>query len=180
MIDFRTGAALAALALTLTGCQVRGEYEKSSSETTAMALEELKGLPSLEDTKAAVRRAVDQIAAEGSRIVPGARWEDLHGDTSDNCERPYDQTGGGRYYLPDKVAQNLAVSEDQWRQFEAAARQAAKAAGAPTAMLMHNAPGDHDVSFIGPAGMSITIGYQGNLAISGYTGCRLLASKLGG
>nr|WP_293059735.1 LppA family lipoprotein [Mycobacterium sp.] len=32
---------------------------------------------------------------------------------------------------------------------------------------------DHDVRFYGPTGISIGVGYRGNLVVSGSTGCRL-------
>lgn len=141
-----------------------------------MALEQLKGLPSLEDTSAAVQRAVDQIAAEAAGIVPGLRWQDVGGDTVEGCGNPYDGTAGQVRHLPVRVAEAVVVSRAQWMQIEAAARWIAAAAGAPTAVLVRNSPGNHEVSFVGPAGLSITIGYGGTLAISGTTGCRLPAS----
>ena len=37
---------------------------------------------------------------------------------------------------------------------------------------MQNQPANHDVRFFGPTEMSIKVGYRGNLAVGGYTGCR--------
>ncbi len=182
MTVFRRWVAPAALAVALTGCGMPssdkpGSNKRTSPETTAMALEQLQGLPSLEDTTAAVRAAVDRIAAEAARVVPGLRWEDLHGESTDRCEHPYDQTAGQRTYLPDRVARNVAVSAQQWAQIEAAARRAAETAGAPTVQLLPHPPGSREINFVGQAGMSISVGYQGNLAISAYIGCRLPASE---
>jgi Lipoprotein confined to pathogenic Mycobacterium len=45
--------------------------------------------------------------------------------------------------------------------------------GATDIQVMKNQPGNHDVWLSGPAGIFIKVGYQGNLVVSGYTGCRL-------
>ena len=166
-------AALPALALSLTGCQMETPFAAEPQDRSVAALEELRALPSLEDTKRALWDAVNQISTEASRIVPGAKWKDLNGGESDRCQVPYDQTGGKRHYFPNRVAANVEVSEDQWARVEAAAKRAAAGIGATARQAMADAPGDHDVFFSGPAGLSINVGYQGNIAISGYTGCRL-------
>ena len=168
-------AALGALAVALTGCQAKTASGPTTSETTAMALEQLRGLPSLEDTTAAVRTAVDQIAAEAVRLVPGLRWADPQPDATEACGKPYEQTGGQHTALAERVAAEAAVSPQQWAQIEQAARRAAANAGAPTAMMVPPPPGGRSATFIGQAGMSITVGYTGALTITGQTGCRLPA-----
>lgn len=173
----RWAAALGALAVALTGCQAKSAPGPATSDTTAMALEQLRGLPSLEDTTAAVRTAVDQIAAEAVRIVPGLRWDDPAVDSTGDCGKPYDGTGGRHTELAGRVAPDAAVSPQQWSAIEQAARLAAAAAGAPTAMMVPPAPGGRGATFVGQAGLSVAVGYQGGLTISGQTGCRLPADK---
>lgn len=53
------------------------------------------------------------------------------------------------------------------------ARAAVAKLGATDIQTMHDQPGNHDVGFYGPARLFIKLGYQGNLGISSYTGCRL-------
>jgi hypothetical protein len=75
--------------------------------------------------------------------------------------------------LPDLVAPGAAVSEAQWASIMAAATASAAKIGATKVQVMQDSPGHHDVSFNGPTGMFVKLGYAGNLGVSGYTGCRL-------
>ena len=76
-------------------------------------------------------------------------------------------------FLPDRVAANVAVSEAEWAQIFQIAKDASAKVGATEIQAMHDEPGHHAAGFYGPAGLFIKVGYQGNLGISGYTGCRL-------
>lgn len=169
-------AAVAAILLTATGCHVAKPYEPTPSTDTTKAVTDLKALPSFEDTQAQVQAAVNEIAAAVTALIPAAQFEDLHGGTTDACEQPYEQTGGKRYFLPDRMAANVAVSEGDWAKIFQAAKTSAAKLGATDIQAMHDQPGNHDVGFYGPAGLFIKVGYQGNVGISGYTGCRLPAN----
>ena len=181
-MSVRTWAALAALAVALTGCQGKTTTGTQSgsgatgSEVDAMALEQLQGLPSLEDTTTALRTAVDAIAAEADRAASGLRWEDQPGGATAGCEKPYANTPGQRSRLPQKVARNAALTVEQWAQITTAARQAAATAGAPTAQMMPAAPANRSATFIGQAGLSVAVSYTGVLTIAADTGCRLPAA----
>jgi hypothetical protein len=59
----------------------------------------------------------------------------------------------------------------------AAAKVSAAKLGATDEQVMQDGPANHDVGFYGPAGTFIKIGYQGNLGISAFTGCRLPQDK---
>lgn len=166
-----------ALMLTTTGCHVGSEYEQTSAVDSAKALETLKSLPSLEDTKAQVQAAMDTITAKARTLNPSINWRTLDQETWDNCERPYDQTDGQRFFLPDAVAEHVSLSEDDWTRILQTAKDAAAALGATNVQVLQDQPGNHDVWFSSPTGISIKIGYQGNLVVSGYTGCRLPKSK---
>lgn len=163
--------------LAVTGCHVDRPYEPTPPSEATQALRQLKALPSLEDTTAQVQAAMDEITSAASRLIPEMKWETLHEGTTGNCERPYEQTDGQRYFLPDRVAENVAVSEQAWTAIVQAAKESAAKIGATDVQVMRNQPGDHDVWFSGPTGIFIKIGYAGNLGVAGYTGCRLPRDK---
>ncbi|WP_445169291.1 LppA family lipoprotein [Mycolicibacterium sp. Dal123E01] len=150
-------------------------YEPTPSTAATKALTDLKTLPSLQDTQTQVQGAVNEISSAVTALIPAAHFEDLHGGATDKCEQPYEQTGGKRYFLPDRVAANIAVSEADWDKILQAAKASAAKLGATDIQTMQDQPGNHNVGFYGPAGLFIKVGYQGNLGISGYTGCRLPA-----
>lgn len=166
-------AAVAAIALAAGGCHVSQPYAPTPPNDAAKALQVLKSLPSFEDTQTQVQAAMNEITAAASKVIPSITWETPHEGSGDNCERPYEQTDGKRYFLPDSVAANVAVSEQQWAVIQEAAKQAAAKIGATEMQVMQNNPGNHDVGFYGPTGIFIKVGYRGNLVVSGYTGCRL-------
>ncbi len=168
----RITAVLAAVAVTATGCamtQPGSPAPAGSAEITAT----LMALPSLEDTKAQLAGAIDEIATAATGIVPGMRFTDYHGESGLTCNGPYEGSGARGRYLPNRVGEGAAVSEEQWTRIAEAARAAAATVEATDVTVVKDAPGDHDVWFTGPGGSSIKVAYQVNLVISGYTGCRL-------
>lgn len=168
------GVLGAALAVLTAGCTVTRPGEPTpavSAEITA----QLMALPSLEDTKAQLLGAIDEIATAASGIVPGMRFADYHGESGLTCDGPYEGSGARGRYLPNRVGEGATVSEAQWARIQDAARAAAAAVEATDVRVVKDSPGDHDVWFTGPGGSSIKLAYQVNLVISGYTGCRLLA-----
>lgn len=164
-------AALPALALALTGCTVGTQPNDDS------ALAELEALPSWEETQRQLNSAADEITTAATRLFPGITFERMHGEEDAGCMAPFDKTDGRSHYLADRIASDVAVSEEQWSAFEQAARDAAAKIGATASSVMQNSPGKHHVSFGGPGGMYVSVVYQGNLVIAGYTGCRLPADK---
>lgn len=152
-------------------------YPPTPSSDAAHALQRLKALPSLEDTKTQLQSAMDAIAAAASARIPSIRWETLDQGSSDNCQRPYEQTAGQSFFLPQRVAENVAVSEPDWAAIVAAAKDSAAKLDATDVQVMKDQPRDHDVWFSGPTGLSIKVSYGGNLVIAGYTGCRLPNDK---
>jgi Lipoprotein confined to pathogenic Mycobacterium len=172
----RTGflcAATVALTLALAGCHVEKPYEATPSTEAAKALQDLKSLPSFEDTKAQVQAAMAEITAGAHTLVPSITWQTFHEGSSGNCDRPYEQTNGRDYFFPDQVAVRAAISEEDWAKILQMAKDSAAKIGATDIQVMKNQPGNHDVWLSGPAGIFIKVGYQGNLVVSGYTGCRL-------
>jgi hypothetical protein len=145
------------LALT-TGCNAKEPYPSTPSTEAAQAQEQLDSLPSLEETTTQVQAAIDEITSAASKVIPGVVWIAATNAGEGNCEAPYEQTDGRRYFLPNQVAERVLVSEDQWIELLRVAK---------------DAPGLHDVWFTGPAGVFIKFSYKGNMVVSGYTGCRL-------
>lgn len=170
-------AALAVTALAATGCHVNQPHDPAPSTDPAKALATLKSLPSFEDTQTQVQAAMAEITAAASKLIPSISWETPHEGSGLGCERPFDHTDGRGYFLPDEVAANVAVSEQQWAIIQETAKQAAAKLDATDMQVMHDNPGNHDVGFYGPTGIFIKVGYRGNLVVSGYTGCRLPRDK---
>ena len=152
-------------------------YAPTPSTDATQALEQLKALPSFEDTKTQVQAAVDEITDAASQLISSIIWQTPHEGSSGNCSQPYEQTDGKDYYLPDLVAARVPVSEEDWAQILQVAKDSAARIGATDVQVIHDQPGNHDVWFSGPTGIFIKIGYQGNLVVSGYTGCRLPQDK---
>lgn len=152
-------------------------YEPTPPSVAVEALSVLKSLPSFEDTQTQVAATMNEITAAAKQLIPSIVWEKLDEGEGGNCERPYEQTAGKRYFLPDAVARDVAVSEQAWAKLEQAAKEAAAKLDATEVQVMQNQPGNHDVGFYGPTGLFIKVGYRGNLVVSGYTGCRLPQDK---
>lgn len=168
---------IVATALAAIGCHVKQPYQPTPPTDAAKALEELKSFPSLEDTKAQVQAAMNEIASAARRMIPPISWETLDEGSGDDCQRPYEQTDGKRYFLPDEVAENVTVSEQDWTKIQDVAKEAAAKLDATDIQVFRDQPGQHDVGFYGPTGLFIKIRYAGNLVVSGYTGCRLPRDK---
>lgn len=171
-------SALTAVALIATGCDMTGPYEPTPPTVADEAAQLLESLPSLEETQRQVRAAVEDIKAAVGRIIPGVTWrsnQDASGLRS-QCPKPYDQSKGEYFTLPNEIAVMVQISESQWSQIQQAATEAAAKVEATEIQVMRNEPGIHDVGFYGPGGLFIKVGYHGNLVISGDTGCRLPAT----
>lgn len=174
-----TGCIAAIIFLTMTGCHVSTPYEPTPPDESAKALQELKSLPSLEDTKTQLQNTIESIKASIETLIPRITWREYHKGTKAGCSnlKPYDQSDGQSVYLPDAVAAGVSVSEDDWPKILEVTKTAAAKLGATTPHVFQDKPGNHDARFFGPAGLSVDVGYAGNLSVGGYTGCRLPAAK---
>jgi hypothetical protein len=171
------GACVAGFALLATGCDVSEPYPPTPSTDAAHALEQLRSLPSLEETKTQVQAAIDEITSAATNLIPGIQWAAAPNAGEGNCEAPYEQTDGRRSFLPNQVAERVPVSEQQWGELLNVARVSAAELGATDEQVMQDQPGHHDVWFTGPAGVFIKFSYKGNMVVAGYTGCRLPQDK---
>ena len=166
-------ACAAALLVTSTGCNVNEACPPTPSTQATQAIEQLNSLSSLEETKKKVQAAIDEIIAAATKVIPGGVWMAATNAGEGNCEAPYEQTDGRRYFLPNQVAERVSVSEDQWDELLQVAKNAAAKLGATDVQVMQDEPGRHDVWFTCPAGVFIKFSCKGNVLVSGYTGCRL-------
>ncbi|WP_307857429.1 LppA family lipoprotein [Mycobacterium sp. SM1] len=107
-------AAIVATALTTAGCHVKQPYEPTPPTDAAKALEVLKTLPSLEDTTSQVDAAMNEITSAASKLIPGIIWETADNADTGNCQQPYEQTDGKDYFLPNRVANHVTLSEQNW------------------------------------------------------------------
>ena len=122
-------------------------YEPTPPSLAAKALDELHARPSLEDTTIQVQTAMDEITAAASKVIPSATWETLDEGSRGNCQRPYEQTDGKRYFLPDMIADRVPVSEADWATIVQAAKESAAKLGATDIQVMQDQPGNHDMRF---------------------------------
>jgi hypothetical protein len=161
------------IALAASGCHVSTPQEPATPSGAADTLNTLKSLPSLEETQTQLQAAMDQTTTAASAIAPGVTWTTDTNAASSECAPPYDQSPGRSRYLPNRIAANAVISEQQWSDIQRAAQQAAASLQATESQIMQNSPGNHDIGFYGPAGLFLKISYRGNLVVAGYTGCRL-------
>jgi hypothetical protein len=166
-------AALPAVALIATGCTTTQPGTPNASPPDQIAAQ-LMAWPSLEDTQVQIQGVVDEIATAATRIVPGIRFADYHGESGLSCTGPYEGTEARGRYLPDRTGEGATISEAQWAKIVDATKAAVAKLDMTGVSVMKDGPADHDVWFTGPGGSSIKLAYQVNLVISGYTGCRLL------
>jgi len=161
----------------VTGCDVNQPYQPSPSTDAAQASEELRKLPSLEEATTKLDGALDSITAAASQRIPSIIWINGTNEDSGSCPAPYDKSDGMSAYLPNRIAENVSVSEQDWHDLVAVAKDAAATIGATAVQAMKDEPRNHDVWFTGPAGAFVKFSYKGNLVVSGYTGCRLPDAK---
>ena len=171
------GTVIVAIAITTTGCHVEQPYTPAPSTAASQASADLKSLPSFEDTKSQLLAAIDEITTATSQKIPDAVSETATNADSGSCPAPYDQSDGQSAYLPNRIAENIAVSEQQWTDLLEVAKTSAAKFGATDSQVMQDQPGKHNVWFSGPAGAFIKFSYKGNMVVSGYTGCRLPQNK---
>ncbi len=139
--------------------------QPTPTSTTADLLGELRALPSLADTKAQVQAAMDQITSAASAAIPTAAWQTDDNASEDWCDPPFG-TSGRRYFLPNRIAPRVAVSEQNWADILKVAKDSAAKIGATDVQVIHDQPGNHDVWFTGPTGVFIKVSYQGNLVVA--------------
>lgn len=152
-------------------------YAPTPPTEAAKALEELKTLPSLEDTQAQLEGVIETITAEVAKIIPSVSWRRADNEALAGCNKPYDQSDGHSWYAPNTIASDVVVSEADWPKILEIAKATAARVNASEIQVFQDKPGKHDIRLYGPAGLFVRVGYAGNLNIGGYTGCRLLAAK---
>ncbi|BBY57676.1 hypothetical protein MSAR_08120 [Mycolicibacterium sarraceniae] len=109
----------------------------------------MKSLPPFAETKAQLEDAIATITTAATQHVPSIVWKTADNADSGNCPAPYEQSGGKSAYLPNRIAENVTVSEQDWAALLGVAEDAAGAVGATDIQVMQDEPGKREC---GPAG----------------------------
>lgn len=171
------GLLSAIIIASTPGCHVNNRYAPTPPTEAAKALEELRALPSLEDTRAQLQSVINDITSAATQLNPSITWKAADNADIGNCSPPYDTSDGKSAYLPNAIAASISITENDWDAILTSAKTIAARLGATEVQVFHDDPGKHDVGIYGPGGIFIKMGYSGNLVVSGYTGCRLPAAK---
>ncbi|MFI6045320.1 LppA family lipoprotein [Nocardia sp. NPDC051321] len=171
--QWRRASMIALIALT-AGCGLTDKPygEPTPPDDTTKAAETLKTLPSLEDTEARLKQAVEQIATAASAINPALQWAWNRDRATLGCDKPYDQTYGQRAILQHYVS-DTPISEQDWPRIEDATRTVAASFEATHVQVLQNKAGHHDVRFFSDDGTTFGISTQAAAVITARTGCRL-------
>ncbi|MEV0292467.1 LppA family lipoprotein [Nocardia sp. NPDC050710] len=149
----------------------------TSEQETAEAVRQLLNRPSLEDTEERVRSVVEQIAAVGSELVPGMRWQWIDDRRGSDCGRPFDRTRGIEMNLPNYWTRDVPIPDSIWPQFLARVHLIAADVGATAVEVMQDRPAAHDIWFSSPDGITIKVTTKRATVISASTGCRLFSDR---
>lgn len=171
-----TGCLVAIIFTTITGCHVNNPDSPTPTTEAAKALEELKSLPTLEDTNEKLASSIQELGAKISAIVPSVTWHWQDEPQQIGCGKPFEQSDGKVILMPFYVS-DVSIPESHWNEVLAAAKETAASIDAPKLDVIHDAPNNHDVRFSNETGTAIGLTSQANTVISGYTGCRLPAAK---
>ncbi|MTE14145.1 LppA family lipoprotein [Nocardia aurantiaca] len=181
-ISIAAAALTLAMIATITGCDsLDNPYKKTGPAETAQAQQVLLSRPTFEDTHARVTKAVEDLAAYASSLVPGMTWHWTDKDRQPSaCAAPYDQTAGRDFSLPNYVTEggdptHGGIPDAVWPQVREKARQLAADLGATQTdpVPVTETPGNREARFIGDNG---TVLWLSTRVISSETGCRLLAA----
>ncbi|WP_169813257.1 LppA family lipoprotein [Nocardia jejuensis] len=178
-----TALSIAVIATT-TGCdEVDTPYKKTGPGETSDAEQKLRSLPALEETRAQLTQAVEELAAYASSLTPGLTWSWTRTDRQPRaCDAPFDQTTGRQLALPNYIAQGGdtahggGISDEVWPAVRDKARELASGLGATEndPFPFEEKVGDREARFYGANGTVLWLSTRG---ISSNTGCRLLAAE---
>ncbi|MEC3957121.1 LppA family lipoprotein [Nocardia sp. CDC153] len=157
------------------------EYTKTDPTESARAAQELLGRPTLEETEAGLKQAIEQLAAYASSLVPGMTWKPDTPSAPYACDAPFDQTNGRQVHIPayttqgGDTAHGGGIPDDVWPQVRDKAREIAAGLGATEndPFPFNEKVDDRQARFYGPNGTVLWVATRG---ISGDTGCRLPAA----
>ena len=129
------GAVACALAITTTtGCHVSNPYKPTEPGQASQAAASLTALPTLEDTKAQLTGAIEQIGQQISALAPGVSFAWRHEESRVGCRPPYEQSEGQVIMLPSYVS-DMPIPEQNWKQAYDITAAAAKILGATTVTM---------------------------------------------
>ncbi|MFD4461567.1 LppA family lipoprotein [Nocardia sp. NPDC058480] len=150
-------------------------------EETAAATQRLRERPSAEAEFTAMRSTTMEIAAVAAELIPGITFEWSKSDylRTEQCFKPYDQTGGAMIGLESySSAPTVAVSDEVWQQFALRVKNIAERVGA-TVPSSGPDPLVGGGAFYNPEdGTRIWLGRNQGISIETKVGCRLYEAQL--
>lgn len=167
-------------ALAATGCHVNNPYQPTDPTQASQAATSLNSLPTLEDTQAALKAAIEDVGQRISAIDPTAAppvafsWR--HAESRTGCTPPYEQSPGKEILMPSYISE-VPLAERNWPRALDIAKAAAATLGATNATVFKDEPNNHDVQFSSDTGTTFRFGSQAAVLITGGTGCRLPADN---
>ncbi|MGC4994043.1 LppA family lipoprotein [Nocardia salmonicida] len=149
-------------------------------EETAAATQRLRERHSAEAEFTAMRSTTIEIAAVAAELIPGITFEWSKSDylRTEQCFKPYDQTGGAMIGLENySSAPTVAVSDEMWQQFARRVQSIAERVGA-TVPSSGPDPLVGGGAFYNPEdGTKIWLGRNQGIAIETKVGCRLYEAQ---
>ncbi len=170
------GCIAAIILTTIAACRVNDSSDTAPTTDATKVPEELRTLPSLEDTNEKLTSSIQQLGTKISAIVPAVSWKWQDQPQGIGCSKPYEQSDGKVILLPFYVS-SVAIPESSWHEALAAAKETAASIDIPNLGVIHDAPNNHDVRFSNETGTAIALTSQAHTVISGYTGCRIPATN---
>ncbi|MFI6225055.1 LppA family lipoprotein [Nocardia salmonicida] len=150
-------------------------------EETAAATQRLRERHSAETEFTAMRSTTVEIAAVAAELIPGITFEWSKSDylRTEQCFKPYDQTGGAMIGLENySSAPTVAVSDEVWQQFARRVQSIAERVGA-TVPSSGPDPLVGGGAFYNPEdGTKIWLGRSQGISIETKVGCRLYEAQL--
>jgi len=167
----------AAIVLATTGCHVtKNPYQPTDPPDATKAVEQLKSLPSLEDTRAKLAATIEQVGQQISVIAVQVTWSWRREDSRGGCVAPFEQSQGQEILLASYVS-DVPIPEQHWQQARDVVAHAAEQLGLTSATVFKDAPNDHDVQFSSDSGTVLRLASQKAALLTGNTGCRLPAKE---
>jgi hypothetical protein len=137
----------------------------------------LQSLPTLEDTRAQIVAAIEQVAQQISLLMPQTSWSWQREESrTGGCPAPYKESEGQELLLAHYVSE-VPIPEQSWRQAYDIAANAAHGLGAVKVTVFQDNAGFHDVQFSSDTGLTFRFASQKAALLTGSTGCRLPAAK---
>jgi len=154
----------------------KNPYQPTEPADAAKAVEQLKSLPTLEDTRAKLVTTIEKVGQQISVVAVEVTWSWRREESRGGCMAPFEQSQGQEILLNSYVS-DVPIPDQHWQQAYDAVAGAARQLGLSGATVFKDAPNDHDVQFSSDSGMVLRLASQKAALLTGNTGCRLPAKE---